>query len=332
METENVVSESNPLRKAYDIIVQSKPTVKKAYENIVEHKTTMALSLLRLPAGAVAARRVVCLATGRLPVNEPSWKILVGKSLMVHGLPVLFSRGRREGNARETRGADKKAQRNYHNSGPPKALVVSVWTDVIVSMYGLTPVPAVTGWALVGFFLAQLMTKFATVTHDHLLHPNAQHLPGGGSFVAVTVFFVAGSMLMYASSLSLPATGARPDSTVFRALATVLLRMLDEFPLQPNIPEDDPLNWIIDHCILPAVTATGGSVIANMTVGDGLPDKVQKILFVTVESDLSHLLKTKGVGEFISNTFKLLQKKFKSHNQQTPVKALFESQGSRLGS
>ena len=287
--------------------------------------TDAGASLLMLPAGAVAAERFVRFIARVNPREERklSPAQLSGIGLLVHYIPKIIHA---DATASLLPSGDKAASlaapllRAIPEPDRAQALEASVWTFVISDMYGsAVENPSVIASALLGFYTVPLVAKWLRLLHnmgiEHIEHltdgaqptttdaePNRERRNNQSrdlkdAFMVLALFELIASAALFWTSSLLPATFTRVDSTPFVVLSTLLLRLLNAFPVSLS-PAVDLKQIFKDH-ITPALGTVAAGILSK-EIGKGLPGEggrqTKTALFVALESSFGRIIAEK-LGE-----------------------------------
>ena len=175
-----------------------------------------------------------------------------------------------------------------------QALEASVWLHVIAGMYGEKASPAVTSWALLGFFVAPLSARALILFHN--LTPQISDAETSQLASQACAWIFASFVLTAAAILSfvLPSQTTSVHSPIFQVLATMLLRMLAFFPESLSAEEVKAPTLaflqkkIAETYLLPALGSSAAAAFAAKAVGSALPGRgglaAQVALFVSLDS------------------------------------------------
>ena len=255
------------------------------------------VAVLKLPAGALVAEKLVRRLTGHAPrPRRKSLAQLAATGLVAHVAPRLLRVGIRA--AAPALGSQAADRLLYAVPLPndTQALEASVWLKVIADMYGSSAPPAVTAWALLGFFLAPLAAKAAMLLRNEASDEAAR----ATSWLFAAFVSTAAAVLSFA----MPSRAMSVDSAVFKVLATMLLRFLAVFP--DRLSESDlqaPTFASLQHetlrkHLLPALGGSAAAALAAQALGSGLPGAggraARAALFVALDSAFGRALTARG--------------------------------------
>lgn len=266
-----------------------------------------AFALLKLPAGASLAQKLVRVLTGAKPrSNAKSSAQLAALGLFAHVAPTFLRVSVRASAPLFNHDAEKVLLHAIPLPNRTQALEASVWLHVITDMYGANAPPAVTAWALLGFFVAPLSARALILFHNltpQTADAETTKLATQASAWIFVIFVMTAAAIL---SFVLPSRSTPVHSALFQILATLLLRMLAFFPESLSEEEVKAPTFaflqkrIVDTYLLPALGSTVAAAFAAQAVGSALPGRggraARAALFVSLDSAFGEALNTHYEG------------------------------------
>lgn len=267
-----------------------------------------AFALLKLPAGAILAQKLVRILTGAAPrANAKSSAQLAALGMFAHIAPKFFRVSVRASAPLFNQGAEQVLLNVIPPPNNTQALEASVWLHVITDMYGTSAPPTVTAWALLGFFVAPLSARALILFHNltpQTADAETTKLATQASAWIFLIFIMTAAAIL---SFVLPSQSRPVHSAVFQVLATLLLRMLAFFPESLSEEEVKAPTFaflqkrIVDTYLLPAMGSTVAAAFAAQAIGSALPGRgghaARAALFVSLDSAFGEALNTHYEGD-----------------------------------